>query len=498
MSIYIASTKSISRGQGKSAVLSAAYRAAEKLHDKRTGLNHDYTKKQGVVSADIILPNSLKREGATIDRGDLWNLAESAEKRADARVAREWLINLPHELSADDRTEIAHQFARHLANRYGVIADCCIHEPTEKEIERGADPRNHHAHIMFTTRKAELSADNKIVLTDKATIELSDTKRATMGLERVSSEVKEVRQIWEHIANEKLAERGHALIDARSYAERGIDKIPQLKLGAVATKMQRDANAKHKEDGHTGVAPAANMRVKINRIIDERNALVAGLEIAKKQAADAVKDIIIEPAPVAAAEPVRETATSRPANFTFGQGQQTRRAEPAPALEPEHIEYAPAPAPAPKPRAKVVEPEPIEYKSLRLENDSDTSRYYALMHMHDDAVKTPQNEYFGRFIGEKMTKIDFEIEQFRQGLSRNMSAATSQQQEDMQSAFIEVKKWRSNIGDYQDAYYKDKEQARAEVDATPSSAAQPIVAPQPSPERNDPTPYDRPSSPWDR
>ncbi|MCL1047949.1 MobA/MobL family protein, partial [Shewanella electrodiphila] len=226
MAIFLASTNSISRGSGQSAVASASYRAGVELEDKRYGKTHDYSKRSGVMSADIILPSALTAAGATIDRIDLWNKAESAEKRKDARVAREWLVNLPHELSEQDRKTLAHRFAQTLADRYGTIADCAIHKPTQREIDRGADPRNFHAHIMFTTRTAAMGNNHEIILTDKADIELSDTKRRELGMERVSLEIKEVRQLWEQLANEKLAEHKHDLIDCRSYADQGKDIEP--------------------------------------------------------------------------------------------------------------------------------------------------------------------------------------------------------------------------------------------------------------------------------
>ena len=279
MAIFIASTKSISRGNGQSAVASASYRAGCELEDKRYGKTHDYSKKHGVMSADIILPSALAAAGATIDRSDLWNKAESAEKRKDARVAREWLINLPYELSAKDRKTLAHKFAQTLADRYGTIADCAIHQPTQKEIDRGADPRNFHAHILFTTRTASLDDNNEIILTDKADIELSDTKRHKLGMERVSVEIKEVRQLWEQLANEKLAEHKHDLIDCRSYADQGKDIEPQLKMGSVATKLERDAYetaklvAMEKGEVFNGIAPVT-IRGEINAMIAERNSLV--------------------------------------------------------------------------------------------------------------------------------------------------------------------------------------------------------------------------------
>lgn len=302
MAIFIASTKSISRGNGQSAVASASYRAGVELEDKRYGKTHDYSKRHGVMSADIILPLALAAANATIGRSDLWNKAESAEKRKDARVAREWLVNLPHELSSEDRKEIAHKFAQTLADRYGTIADCAIHQPTQKEVDRGADPRNFHAHIMFTTRTASLDDNNEIILTDKASIELSDNKRRSLGMARVSHEIKEVRQIWEQIANDKLAEYNHELIDSRSYAEQGIDIEPQFKMGSVATKLERDKYERElkkaeqaKEEGkHYEIdkTPATQLGT-INEIINERNELVWGTELVKNQLINDTADYII-------------------------------------------------------------------------------------------------------------------------------------------------------------------------------------------------------------
>lgn len=302
MAIFIASTKSISRGKGQSAVASASYRAGCELEDKRYGKTHDYSKKHGVMSADIILPTALAAANAEISRSELWNKAETAEKRVDARVAREWLVNLPYELSEQDRKELAHTFAQTLADRYGTIADCAIHEPTQKEIDRGADPRNFHAHILFTTRTAEINDNNQIILTDKATIELSDNKRRSLGMARVSHEIKDVRQIWEQIANEKLAEHNLNLIDSRSYAAQGIDIEPQLKMGSVATKLERDKYERElrkaeqaKEEGkHYEIdkTPATQLGT-INEIINERNELVWGVELTKNQIVNDDADAII-------------------------------------------------------------------------------------------------------------------------------------------------------------------------------------------------------------
>lgn len=302
MAIFIASTKPISRSNGQSAVASASYRAGVELEDKRYDKTHDYSKRHGVMSADIILPTALKEQGANIERGELWNLAEESETRKNSRVAREWLINLPHELDENTRRELAHNFTQSLANKFEVVADCAIHKPTAKEIERGADARNFHAHIMLTTRKAELGEDGKIILTDKADCELSDTQRKAKGMSRAKDEVTEIRQLWEHIANEKLAEYDHKLIDSRSYAAQGIDIEPQFKMGSVATKLERDKYEQELEKAEKAAEQGkvyeidetpATIRGEVNRLIAERNSEVWSAHLLDNQKVNDLADAII-------------------------------------------------------------------------------------------------------------------------------------------------------------------------------------------------------------
>src|SRR3546814_8231542 len=82
MAIYHFSAKVISRANGSSAVASAAYRAAERLHDDRLGRDHDLSNKAGVVHSEI-----LALEGAPdrlTDRATLWNEVTAGEKRKDS------------------------------------------------------------------------------------------------------------------------------------------------------------------------------------------------------------------------------------------------------------------------------------------------------------------------------------------------------------------------------------------------------------------------------
>ena len=101
MAIFHLSTKAISRKTGRTATISAAYRSGEKIKCERTGLIHDYTRKKGVMTSSAFLFDGDKK--IVLDRQDLWNTAEKSEKRKDARTAREIVVNLPHELSADQR-----------------------------------------------------------------------------------------------------------------------------------------------------------------------------------------------------------------------------------------------------------------------------------------------------------------------------------------------------------------------------------------------------------
>lgn len=229
MAIYHCTTKTINRSSGRTAVAASAYRSGGKLKDERTGLTHDFTKKEGVAYSEII-----SNLGVPIDRSDLWNMAEQAENRKDARTAREWVIALPDELDANDRKELARDFARNLVNKYGVVADLAIHEPS-----KGGDDRNHHAHIMLTTRKAVLHG-NDIKLTDKADIELSNAKRSKLGLGTTQEDIKAVRQMWAEVANNALERAGQRQkIDHRSYADQNSQLQPTIHEGNAVTQLRR-------------------------------------------------------------------------------------------------------------------------------------------------------------------------------------------------------------------------------------------------------------------
>lgn len=220
VAIFHLSVKPISRSAGRSATAAAAYRSGEKITDERTGEIHDYTRKGGVESADIVLPDGAP-EWAT-DRAKLWNAAELAEKRKDACVAREYEVALPSELSPAERRNLALDFAKDMANREGCAVDVAIHAPG-----REGDNRNHHAHILRTTRKVE--ADG---LGAKLDTEQAGRKR--------KDDLEQVRERWADLSNKALERAGHSIrIDHRSLKEQGIDREPTVHLGPAASGYER-------------------------------------------------------------------------------------------------------------------------------------------------------------------------------------------------------------------------------------------------------------------
>ena len=221
MAIYHLSVKSISRSAGRSVVAAAAYRAGQELTDERQGLTHDYTRKQGVEDAFIVAPDGADWAQ---DRNALWNAAEAAEKRKDAKTGREYELALPAELDADARKELARGFAAELVERYGVVADVAIHEPG-----REGDNRNHHAHILTTTRTAGedgLGAKTRV-------LDVAST---------ASAEIEHMRGVWARQVN--MALERHQVeqrVDHRSFERQGKEQEPTRHMGVSATALERQA-----------------------------------------------------------------------------------------------------------------------------------------------------------------------------------------------------------------------------------------------------------------
>ncbi|SDF01339.1 MobA/MobL family protein [Paracoccus isoporae] len=136
----------ISRSQGRSATAAIAYRVAERIEDRRTGLTFDYAKRGGVDHTEILAPDHAP--DWVCDRSELWNRVEESETRKNSQVAREVRVALPAELTHDERVALVREFAQEQFVDRGMVADIALHAPG-----REGDERNHHAHILLTTRE---------------------------------------------------------------------------------------------------------------------------------------------------------------------------------------------------------------------------------------------------------------------------------------------------------------------------------------------------------
>jgi hypothetical protein len=231
---YHLSVKTIKRSAGRSATAAAAYRSASVIACDREGRMHDYTAKRGVEACFILAPDDAPSWAH--DRAALWNAAEARETRSNSVTAREWELALPSEISDAARIEITRAFAAQLVERYGVAADVAIHAP-----HREGDQRNHHAHILTTTRA--LSAEG---LTDKTRV----LDAASTG----GPEIEVLRGYWAELQNHALelagqvervdhrsleVQREEALSLGDTVKAEELDREPELKLGPAANAIER-------------------------------------------------------------------------------------------------------------------------------------------------------------------------------------------------------------------------------------------------------------------
>ena len=266
MAIYHCSVKNIGRSGGSSAVASASYRAGEKLEDLETGKMHDYTSKQEVAFSEIILCKNAPLEYQ--DRATLWNEVQKVETQSNARLAREFELALPNELTLEQSKEVARTFGQSLADE-GMCADVNIHWKDG----------NHHVHIMATTRpikdngewgqkekKAYALDENgqKIPMIDPATGEQKIGARGRKMWKRETVEandwnklekVEEWRERWADVCNQHLEKDQH--IDHRSYERQGVERIPTIHEGWQARDMEKNGEISE--------------RCEINRHIESAN-----------------------------------------------------------------------------------------------------------------------------------------------------------------------------------------------------------------------------------
>jgi len=289
MAIYHLSVKLVTRGAGRSSTAAAAYRAAARVNDERTGLVFDYMRKRGVEHSEIVLPATAQSADWARDRDQLWNAAEAAENRKDARVAREYEVALPHELNAIQRRELVRSFAHELVERHRCAVDFAIHAP-----HREGDTRNHHAHILATTRVVTERG-----LGAKTDIELKDADRQKRGLCSGRNEVMAIRERWAQLVNEHLAEHGHAArVDHRSLEAQGFEREPTFHKGPAVTAIERRGES-------------ARVAERMREDITERLQLAAELGRLERESQDLARSIVDTTTKLEAALAERDAGRTR-------------------------------------------------------------------------------------------------------------------------------------------------------------------------------------------
>ncbi|NTA40225.1 Ti-type conjugative transfer relaxase TraA [Agrobacterium salinitolerans] len=267
MAIAHFSASIVSRGSGRSVVLSAAYRHCAKMEYEREARTIDYTRKQGLLHEEFVLPASAPKwvRSLTADRSvagaseAFWNKVEAFEKRADAQLARDLTIALPLELSAEQNIALVRDFvAKHILAK-GMVADWVFHD----------NPGNAHIHLMTTLRPlTEDGFGSKKVAVIGEGGHPVRTKSGKILYELWAGSTEDfnvLRDGWFERQNHHMALAGIDLrIDGRSYEKQGIDLEPTIHLGVGAKAIERKAEQQ-------GVRPELE-RIELNEQRRSENA----------------------------------------------------------------------------------------------------------------------------------------------------------------------------------------------------------------------------------
>ena len=285
MAIYHMQAKVVSRGSGRSAVAASAYMSCSRMYNDYDGIQHDYTRKHGLIYQEVMLPPIAPSKW--IDREQLWNAVEETEKTKDSRLAREFVVALPVELDKDSNISLLQDFIKKNFVDMGMCADFAIHN---------TDGHNPHAHILLTVRplnengtwqyktekeylcikdgeeKGFTASEFKDAQKEgwekqyrykagKKKVYLTPSAAQEKGYERIDKHPKSTRygrqnpiseqwnseeQLclwranWADAVNKMLAlNQINAAIDHRSFAAQGITEQPTIHEGYIAQNMEK-------------------------------------------------------------------------------------------------------------------------------------------------------------------------------------------------------------------------------------------------------------------
>ena len=248
MAIYHMQAKVVSRGSGRSAVAASAYMSCSRMYNDYDGIQHDYTKKHGLIYQEVMIPPMAPSEWN--DREQLWNAVEETEKTKDSRLAREFVVALPVELDKDSNISLLQDFIKKNFVDMGMCADFAIHD---------TDGHNPHAHILLTVRPLNENGTWQYK-TEKEYLCIKDGEEK--GYERIDKHPKSSRygrqnpiseqwnsdeQLciwranWADAVNKMLARNQiNATIDHRSFADQGITEQSTIHEGYIAQNMEKN------------------------------------------------------------------------------------------------------------------------------------------------------------------------------------------------------------------------------------------------------------------
>ncbi|EKF6444201.1 MobA/MobL family protein [Salmonella enterica] len=227
MAIYYFDVSNVSRNSGKksaSSVAAAAYQNRARYTDERTGTTYDYTKKGGLYYSGILAPENAP-ESLTASPLTLWNTVEATEKRKDARLAKDFKISLPIELSPEQNKALILDFAKQAFVSKGMVVDLAIHDIDTQP----------HSHIKTTTRELTLDGFGKKERE-------WDKKETTLYW----------RELWAKVANEHLLKAGHdttishltlkeQMKEALEEMDKTTDLEEKIKFASKAIELNRPA-----------------------------------------------------------------------------------------------------------------------------------------------------------------------------------------------------------------------------------------------------------------
>lgn len=267
MALYHFHVGQVKRSDGQSAVESAAYRAGEKLYSEYYGQVSDYTRKGGVIHAEILLPSHAPRK--YVDRQTLWNAVEDAERNKNAQLAYSFDIALQNEFSLEENIALARQFLLDNFVLRGMIADFAVHQPDKKD-----GIPNPHFHVMCPIRP--LNPDGTWGAKQRRVYREDGKFDAVPTTNWGRPETLEAwREAWSALCNAKFGEKGLPnRIDHRSYERLGVEQVPTVHEGVAVRQMEARGLVTNKGERNRWIKSANKM---LRALRDRIKALIGWL-----------------------------------------------------------------------------------------------------------------------------------------------------------------------------------------------------------------------------